>query len=658
MRTVLLLILITVLGVLLTAGSLWVRGGTENLDISILIGSAVLSLFASSLSLWVGRSTYRKSIRAIYEQLKNFSTSSTPLSFQEVNVGGERELHLLLTELRQASSAHQETQSQIASLQEEVLQFEANGQWYDSYASISTSTNGESAQPRSGQHMIGRLTQELHWQTMTPPLEELFGQSIESLQGKPIFEVVHPADAEQLHSVLSSTFKEGEIHNVQFRVKSKAGIDSNGAERHLQMDAFAYLDRKGQPTQLRCHFVDVTDRVVAEKQLRRRTAELIQVNERLRTINRDLERLKESYRDLYHHAPVMYFSINRLGRIVATNETFLRVLGHQREDLLNRHYTRLLTPEGKEQWDLNPDLLHVSGEFETQWVRQDGKVIDVWIGNNIVLDEDGRFYRSRSAALDVTEKNQLARQVEERARALARVNTQLRRINQELEDFTYVVSHDLKEPLRTLEAFSNFLKIDCGDDLSAEGQDHIEHLIGASQRLGQLINDLLTLSRAGRVIGDPQPLDWDLIQETVLADLQDLLANRSRAQVTIKNPLPPVQGDTERIIQLITNLISNALKYNNSSVPEVIIGSQPTMQESGHFETFFVKDNGIGIEPQFHEEIFRIFRRLHHREEYAGTGAGLAICKKIVEAHGGRIWVESEHGVGSTFYFTLPGRLH
>jgi light-regulated signal transduction histidine kinase (bacteriophytochrome) len=133
----------------------------------------------------------------------------------------------------------------------------------------------------------------------------------------------------------------------------------------------------------------------------------------------------------------------------------------------------------------------------------------------------------------------------------------------------------------------------------------------------------------------------------VVADLSDLI-HRKGAQVRIEGVLPRVAGDRERVGQLLANLIGNGLKYNQNTAPEVVVGV------AGDGVTIFVRDNGIGIPPQYHEQVFRLFRRLHRREEYEGSGAGLAICKKIVEAHGGRIWVASEAGLGATFYFTLP----
>src|SRR5262249_23023020 len=156
---------------------------------------------------------------------------------------------------------------------------------------------------------------------------------------------------------------------------------------------------------------------------------------------------------------------------------------------------------------------------------------------------------------------------------------------------------------------------------------------------GALIDDLLSLSRAGRIINAPRPFSWDETIATVLGDLQDLI-QRTNAQVRVEGPLPPVQGDPERIGQLLTNLVSNGLKYNKNPNPEVVIGTlhgaggdHSVLQapSSGAQATLFIRDNGIGIDSQYHEQIFRIFRRLHRREEIEGTGAGLAICKKIVE---------------------------
>src|SRR5262249_35740115 len=163
------------------------------------------------------------------------------------------------------------------------------------------------------------------------------------------------------------------------------------------------------------HFTDVTERVATENELRRRTREVTDANTRLRKINDDLQRLKESYRDLYHQAPVLYFSLDPAGQLVAINETMLRALGYPREGLREKNYALLLPPDERADYLDNPKVLQQPGEYETRWVKQDGTVIDVWIGTSVISDPQGRFLRSRSAALDVTERNQLAFELQEKA---------------------------------------------------------------------------------------------------------------------------------------------------------------------------------------------------------------------------------------------------
>jgi PAS domain S-box-containing protein len=225
---------------------------------------------------------------------------------------------------------------------------------------------------------------------------------------------------------------------------------------------------------------------------------------------------------------------------------------------------------------------------------------------------------------------------------------ELAKTNRELDDFTYVASHDLKEPLRGISAYCHILLEDYGGQLDADGQRRLVALESLCGRLSQLIDDLLNYSRIGRSQPEHSAIDLNDVVADVIQTLGPLLEER-HAVVLIDDPLPSLQADPLWAGEVFRNLVTNALKFNDSPRPRVEIGCS----DSG---TLFVRDNGIGIEPRHHEAIFTMFRRLHSRRKYDGTGAGLSIVRKIIEQHGGRVWLESEPGSGSTFYFTLgPG---
>jgi PAS domain S-box-containing protein len=659
------------------------------LDSTTLFALGTWTVAVAVATALVVRIWYRAGLRRLGQRVLRLRDNPSLVVF-EGTLGKKRSplreiaepLEDLLGSYRHALAQVVDTQTQIESLRRRLNVDSSEMPALSTSERLRTGMQGSSVsmQDPAGRRMVARLTPNLFWQAATTTLQELLGQSIESLQAQSFLQFVHPQDVARVEAQIAEAFKEGEVHNITFRLlrtenRQAATGDTGEAkeppeERHIQMHVMACKDAEEEPLNLRCHFLDITDRVLTERELRRRTVQLVQANERLRQINTDLERLKESYRDLYHQAPVMYFSLDEKGCFAACNDTLLRTLGCRREELLGRPYSHLLTEAARPAYEADAGQLQRPGEIETQWQPRDGSVIDVWIGTTVIKNRQGQFIRSRSAARDISERNHLTRAVAGRARELEQANGQLLRINQELEEFTYVVSHDLKEPLRTLEAFSTFLAADYSDHLGMQGQEYIQHLIGASRRLARLIDDLLCLSRAGKVLGAPRLLDWDFILATVQGDLRDLLQRRN-ATIRIEGTFPPALGDPERIIQLLTNLMSNGLKYNTEAVPEVVIGASGVLdgpvpagmgspsphgrdRKPARWALFWVRDNGIGIEPQYHDQIFRIFRRLHRREEYEGTGAGLAICKKIVEAHEGRIWVESQPGKGATFFFTLP----
>jgi PAS domain S-box-containing protein len=390
------------------------------------------------------------------------------------------------------------------------------------------------------------------------------------------------------------------------------------------------------------------------KKLARKVSKIAQLRVRLARASTEFERLKSSYRDLYHNAPVMYFGLDALGRFVTFNDTLLNTLGYKREDLQGQPYAAAIPaqPPAKDQ-PLFPTMPGQSEGQKTRWRHKNGSQMDVWIRSMATVDDSGQLVRWRCSALDLTERNRLADELRARGDELERMNARLRRSNAELEQFTHVVSHDLKEPLRTLRAYSQLLVEEYAGQLGVDGFQYINHMMQASARLERLVEDLLSLSQVGRGSRDNRSFNLNEPLATVRRELSDLIQRRN-AKVLSEGPLPDVVGDPSRITQLLANLIGNGLKYNQNPEPTVTIGQVEASDADAGHAVCYVRDNGIGIAPQFHEQVFDIFRRLHRHDEYEGTGAGLAICKKIVETHGGKIWVESQPGKGATFFFTLP----
>lgn len=233
---------------------------------------------------------------------------------------------------------------------------------------------------------------------------------------------------------------------------------------------------------------------------------------------------------------------------------------------------------------------------------------------------------------------------------LANLNRDLERSNADLEQFAYIASHDLKEPLRNIASYVQLLQRRYQGRLDPDADAFIGYTVDGVRRMQAIINELLAYSRIGTGQLTLVPVQAGILVSTALAHLKGVIAE-AQAAVEVKGPLPVVEADAAQLGSLFQNLIANALKYHRDDVrPEVLIGCE----DRGAAWEFYVRDNGIGIDPQYHRQIFDLFKRLHPRDRYPGTGIGLAICQRVVERHAGRIWVDSQTGQGSTFRFTLP----
>jgi light-regulated signal transduction histidine kinase (bacteriophytochrome) len=245
--------------------------------------------------------------------------------------------------------------------------------------------------------------------------------------------------------------------------------------------------------------------------------------------------------------------------------------------------------------------------------------------------------------------SELANRIEERTAELASRTADLQRSNADLEQFAYAISHDLQEPLRMVHSYVQLLRRQVAGRLGPECDEMLAFAVDGAERMRAMIASLLTYSRISRQGGDPVPTDMNPVVATAMEDLR-LAIDESGAEIS-NGRLPVIQGDASQLVRLMENLIGNALKYRATDRPPLIaISATPCGKEW----RFAVKDNGIGIDSQHFNRIFGVFQRLHSPRDYPGTGVGLALCKRIVDNHGGKIWVESELGAGSTFLFTLP----
>jgi len=357
------------------------------------------------------------------------------------------------------------------------------------------------------------------------------------------------------------------------------------------------------------------------------------------------EAAEAQFRGLLESAPDAVVIVDRKGMMQIVNRQTEVLFGYARADLLGKPVEVLLPERFRGQhvghrtgYQHNPHTRPMGVGLELFGRRADGTEFPVEIGLSPMASAGG------PVVISTIRDNTPRKQAEERLKATA---ADLARSNSELEQFAYVASHDLQEPLRMVASYTQLLARRYAGKLDQDADEFIGFAVDGAKRMQDLINDLLTYSRVGTRALQLQPVDTQQLVMGVVADLGGAIRD-TRATVIFES-LPTVHGDPTQLRQLFQNLIANAVKFRGERDPEVRV----TAERGDGGWLFGVRDNGIGIEPQYLERIFVLFQRLHTRAEYPGTGIGLAICNKIVERHGGRMRVESEPGQGTTFWFTL-----
>lgn len=362
----------------------------------------------------------------------------------------------------------------------------------------------------------------------------------------------------------------------------------------------------------------------------------------------------EQFELLIEESPVAILMINESREIVIANPATSNIFGYRREELLGEKIEKLL-----------PRRYHNQHPQQVALFFSHGRSRRLDVGRDLIaLHHDGHEFpveiflsyvhstqngpASICSVVDISQRKEAEKEILQQTDELKSANYALKNINSELEQFAYIASHDLQEPLRKVASCCQMLKDDYASKIDEDGCMWIDYAIEGAMRMRQLVSDLLEFSQIGTLRNDPQPTDAHQACQDALCNLSDSIEQR-KAQI-ICHPLPMVLADHQRLIQLFQNLIGNGIKYSREEESVIEIGAEPDEDRW----KFYVKDSGIGIAPEFHERIFQIFQRLHLKNEYSGTGIGLAICKKVVDKLGGEIWLDSEIEKGSTFYFTLP----
>lgn len=462
--------------------------------------------------------------------------------------------------------------------------------------------------------------------------ERLGYDSVDALMTKNIIQNIH-VDREAAETLRQRLIEEGMVEAYSLTLKRQDG-ETLFVDCNLQL----VKDSTGKKIAIEAVFRDITK----QKKMIQEIIEAHELNERITS------------------SPSLGIAVyEESGQCIFANETMARLIGANREECLQQNF-HLIESWKKSGLYEEANAVLVDGCERDQQIHVISSFNkETWLNCKLTrLDKNNRPHLLLFLE-DVSEKMKILDQLEER-------NRDLERSNKELDDFSYIASHDLKEPLRGIANYSMFLMEDYGTILDEEGTSKLETLIRLCKREESLIDSLLYYSRVGRTELAIKPVDLNLAVKGVIERLLPSIPEKD-ADIQISGTLPTVECDEARVGELFFNLVTNGLKYNDSDLKRVEIGMLEESQcqdcaglkhrlsEPDH-QVFFVRDNGIGIREKHIGKIFSIFKRLHGRDKYGGgTGAGLTIVEKIIKRHDGTIWVESEVGKGSTFYFTLKG---
>ncbi|MBK6712363.1 MAG: PAS domain S-box protein [Chloroflexi bacterium] len=487
--------------------------------------------------------------------------------------------------------------------------------------------------------LIIGLDNEGHIMRFNWACEALTGYSFGEVAGRPFWDFLLLEEEKEEIKKVFHQMQAGDFPNTH----ENYWLTKSGERRAIAWANTCQLDTLGKVKYVIGTGIDITKQKQTE-------AELIQLNQTLE--QRVADRTEEVVQSEKRFRAA--FDLAAIGRVLATpegqffqvNQAFCEMTGYSEEELCQKTW-----------WDItHPDFLASGHDYMQQLIQRtipsyneeltiahkSGDTIWVRLNRILLFNADNQPLYLVSDIENITQRKTAEAEIN-------RILAELERSNIELQQFAYVASHDLQEPLRMVTSYLQLLQRRYSGKLDSDADEFIGYAVDGANRMKQLIQDLLSFSRVG-TRGKPfEPVEIKVILKEALTNLETSI-QETAAQIDHDDLLPTITGDAGQLVQLFQNLLSNAIKFRSEAPPKIHIGVQK--QESDW--QFSIRDNGIGFDPQFSDRIFIIFQRLHTRANYGGTGIGLAICKKIVERHGGNIWVHSQPNAGTTFYFTIP----
>jgi len=445
---------------------------------------------------------------------------------------------------------------------------------------------------------------------ISPSCEKVTGYSRTEFAARPalIEEIVHPQDLELVQRHEAWKDQGTTTESLDFRI-----VHRDGSLRWIGHQCMQVFSKDGRLLGRRVSNRDITDRKNREELLARQAAMLDLANDVI--FVKDLD-----------------------DRIVSWNAGGEAKYGWKEVEVVGAKAYELLQTRFPVPWRQIQEQIFATGRWEGELTNttRNGESLTMNSRLSLQRDHEGRPVAILESQRDITPLQEYA--------------VSLSRSNKELEQFAYVASHDLREPLRMVTSFSQLLKQKYQGRLDSDADEFIGYIVGGAARMDALIQDLLEYSRVSSQAKPFGPTDMEVVMDNVHKNMA-VIIRENGADIT-SGPLPTIIADQSQMVQLVQNLVANAIIYRRDELPKIRVEAR----EKGLEWIFSVHDNGIGIDPAYFDKIFELFQRLHSREQYPGTGIGLAICRRIVERHGGRIWVKSEPGKGSIFFFSIPGR--